>query len=144
MGIVRAPDHSARCPVRLFRFRPDTGVRSHLSAGPDFLELGGLPLHGYHLHGYHLLSYGLYCAGSSCPDNHGSEAAPHRTGDVPSGTLGGVPYTPPSAPDICAYSGSAKTKRASPWGAPSIPGMNPSVQAPHPTGTAMYCLPSTL
>src|SRR5215207_366128 len=65
MGIVRAPDHSARRPVRLFRFRPDTGVRSHLSASPDFLELGGLPLHGYHLHGYHLLSDGLCYAGSS-------------------------------------------------------------------------------
>src|SRR5215217_6921627 len=60
MGIVRAPDHSARRLVRLFRFRPDTGVRSHLSASPDFLELGGLPLHGYHL-----LSDGLCYAGSS-------------------------------------------------------------------------------
>src|SRR5687768_17079335 len=50
--------------VRLFRIRPDTGVRSHLSAGPDLLELGGLPLlefHGFHL----LLTFRLYHAGSS-------------------------------------------------------------------------------
>src|SRR3954468_7369502 len=31
-----------------------------------------------------------------------------------------------------------------PWPAPSIPGRNPSVQAPHPVGTAMYCRPSML
>src|SRR3954470_16131387 len=31
-----------------------------------------------------------------------------------------------------------------PCPAPSIPGRNPSVHAPHPVGTAMYCRPSTL
>src|SRR5204862_458353 len=41
-------------------------------------------------------------------------------------------------------SGSAKTISELPWRAPSIPGKNPSVQAPHPVGTAMYCRPSTL
>ena len=62
MGMVRAPDHSARRPVSAYWtllcrliVSPDTGVRSHLSAGPNFLELGGLPL--LEFHGYYLLSY---------------------------------------------------------------------------------------
>src|SRR5436189_1623958 len=42
------------------------------------------------------------------------------------------------------YSGNAKANSAAPPAAPSIPGRNPSVQAPHPVGTAMYCLPSTV
>jgi hypothetical protein len=41
-------------------------------------------------------------------------------------------------------SGSAKTKSALPWPAPSIPGRKPSVQAPQPVGTATYCRPSML
>jgi hypothetical protein len=50
--------------IHLFRIRPDTSVRSYLSAGPDFLELRGLPLlefHGFHL----LLTFRLCHAGSS-------------------------------------------------------------------------------
>ena len=43
-----------------------------------------------------------------------------------------------------SHSGSAKANSALPWPAPSIPGRNPSVHAPHPVGTAMYCRPSTL
>ena len=49
MGIVRAPGEWPGALVRLF---PVTGIRRHLSLGPDFLELWGLPL----LHGSHLLT----------------------------------------------------------------------------------------
>ncbi len=45
---------------------------------------------------------------------------------------------------VAYSSGRAKTKIAEPWGPPIIPGRNPSTQAPQPTGTAMYCLPSML
>ena len=43
-----------------------------------------------------------------------------------------------------SHSGSANANSALPWPAPSIPGRKPSVHAPHPVGTAMYCRPSTL
>ena len=67
----------------------------------------------------------------------------HAHRDVPFGTLGGI--TLPSVPDDGAYSsGSAKTKILDPRDPPISPGRNPSTQAPQPTGTAMYCLPSML
>src|SRR3954453_7325812 len=47
-------------------------------------------------------------------------------------------------PDESTPSGREKTIIACPWGPPIIPGRNPSTQAPQPTGTAMYCLPSML
>src|SRR3954466_4763682 len=47
-------------------------------------------------------------------------------------------------PDESMSSGSEKTNIACPCGPPIIPGRNPSTQAPQPTGTARYCLPSTL
>ena len=71
-------------------------------------------------------------------------ATPSRTGDVP--LLYWVTYLlRHPVPGICAYSsGSAKTKMLDPRDPPISPGRNPSTQAPQPTGTAMYCLPSML
>ena len=72
---------TARRPPRLLRIRPDTRVRGHLGAGPDLLELRGLPL--LEFHGCYLLSLEYICLVPCRAVGRVSLATPHRTGDVP-------------------------------------------------------------
>ena len=151
---MRAPGRVARRPVRLFAQK---NVRGHLSARPDFLELGGLPL--LEFHSYHLPSQRLVRGLSpreqpgrqlhpvvSKSDNHYgcSGATSHRELETFL-LLRRVAYATLRRADIRAYSsGRAKTKRPAPCGPPIIPGKKPSTQLPQPIGTATYCFPSML
>src|SRR6185295_10938355 len=112
---TRAPGQFGPTPRRdrLVGPVPDVRVGGHLGGHPDLCDRGGLPI----------------------LESAVSDLSLHGVLPLSCRFLGGT-----ADPN---QSGSAKAIMALPWPAPSMPGRNPSAHAPHPTGTAMYCLPST-